>query len=200
MNLPNKLTLIRLGAVPVYTTVLLLPINAAIRNVVASVLFFLTAVTDFLDGHIARKYKLVTDFGKFLDPVADKMMIFGALCGLMYINRYNNCFFICLIAASFVFFMREIGITALRMVANSKQGAVLAAGILGKIKTVSQIVFVIAALLEPVVFGTLFNVNSGMIISYITLAFMTAMTLISGIHYLKAYLPLINTNNVTQKD
>ncbi len=193
MNTPNKLTLARLTAVPLYTVLLFLPIDQTLRNIGATLIFLATAITDFLDGHIARKYDLITDFGKFLDPIADKMMIFGGMCGLIYIYSDNRAFFICLLIASFIFFFREIGVTTLRMVTNTKKGVVIQASIYGKIKTVSQIAFIMAALLEPVLFGKLILFDTKMIISYILMGLMTVMTVISGIQYLRAYMPFIDT-------
>src|SRR5574344_2857528 len=107
MNLPNKLTLSRLIAVPIYTAIMMSPIERTAKSIIAVALFLLTALTDFFDGHIARKYKLVTDFGRFLDPVADKVMIFGGLCGLIYMNLGNKTLTICLISSTFIFFLRE---------------------------------------------------------------------------------------------
>ena len=193
MNLPNKLTVGRLFMVPVYMIVMLLPIDDTLKRILAAVLFLLTALTDFLDGHIARKRGLVTDFGRFLDPVADKIMIFAAMCGLVVMNLEDKIFVICILVAAFVFFLREIAVTSLRMIASSSKGVVIAAGMSGKVKTVSQIVFVMIALLEPLIMGA-FTESRLFVGTYFTMAFMTFMSVYSGLVYFKAYFPLINSN------
>ena len=190
LNLPNKLTVARLFIVPIYMTVMFLPIDNLPKRIIAAVLFLITAITDFLDGHIARKHGLITDFGRFLDPVADKIMIFAAMCGLVVMNLQDEIFVISVCVAAFIFFLREISVTSLRMIASSAKGVVIAAGILGKVKTVSQIVFVMIALLEPIIMDA---INCDLLIgTYFTMAFMTLMTIVSGIGYFKAYFPLIN--------
>ena len=192
MNLPNKLTVGRLFIVPLYTAVMFLPIDELPQRIIAAVLFLITAITDFLDGHIARKRGLITDFGRFLDPVADKIMIFSAMCGLIVMDIEDKTFVICICISAFIFFFREIAVTSLRMIASSGKGVVISAGIWGKVKTVSQIVFVMVALLEPLIMNA-FGLDL-IIGTYVTLAFMTVMTIYSGIGYFKAYFPLINSN------
>ncbi|MBE6543339.1 MAG: CDP-diacylglycerol--glycerol-3-phosphate 3-phosphatidyltransferase [Ruminococcaceae bacterium] len=190
MNLPNRLTVARLFVVPIYMTVMFLPIDDLPKRIIAAALFLVTAFTDFLDGHIARKRGLVTDFGRFLDPVADKIMIFSAMCGLIVMNLDDKIFVISVCVAAFVFFLREIAVTSLRMIASSAKGVVIAAGILGKVKTVSQIVFVMIALLEPLIMEAL---GTDLLIgTYFTMIFMSVMTVVSGIGYFKAYFPLID--------
>ena len=192
MNLPNKLTVARLFIVPVYMAVMFLPINELPQRIIAASLFLITAITDFLDGHIARKRGLITDFGRFLDPVADKIMIFSAMCGLIVMNLEDSVFVISMCVSAFIFFFREIAVTSLRMIASSGKGVVISAGIWGKVKTVSQIVFVMMALLEPIIMNA-FGLDL-IIGTYVCLAFMTIMTIYSGIGYFKAYFPLINSN------
>ena len=192
MNLPNKLTVARLFIVPVYMAVMFLPINELPQRIIAAALFLITAITDFLDGHIARKKGLITDFGRFLDPVADKIMIFAAMCGLIVMNLEYSVFVISMCVSAFIFFFREIAVTSLRMIASSGKGVVISAGIWGKVKTVSQIVFVMMALLEPIIMNA-FGLDL-IIGTYVCLAFMTIMTIYSGIGYFKAYFPLINSN------
>ena len=192
MNLPNKLTVGRLFMVPIYMIVMFLPIDELPQRLIAAMLFLITAITDFLDGYIARKHGLITDFGRFLDPVADKIMIFAAMCGLLVMNIEDKVFVVSIIISAFIFFFREIAVTSLRMIASSGKGVVISAGIWGKVKTVSQIVFVMMALLEPLLMRA-FGLDL-MIGTYVSLAFMTAMTIYSGIGYFKAYFPLINSN------
>ena len=87
MNLPNKLTILRIILVPFFMFFLIFPVfGETVSRIVAAVIFALTALTDLLDGKIARKYNLITDFGKFLDPLADKVMIISAYISLMVIN------------------------------------------------------------------------------------------------------------------
>ena len=192
MNLPNTLTLARLFIVPIYMKVMFLPIPNTPQRIIAAAIFLVTALTDFLDGYIARKKGLITDFGRFLDPVADKVMIFAAMCGLIVMNLDDKVFVICISVGAFIFFLREIAVTSLRMIASSSRGVVISAGLSGKVKTVSQIVFVMVALIEPLIMEAL---GSQLIIgTYVTLAFMTIMTVVSGVGYFKAYFPLINSN------
>lgn len=152
LNLPNKLTVLRLFMVPVLVLSMYFIDDKhwVIRNSVAAALFLATAITDALDGKIARKYGLITDFGKFLDPLADKFLVVGTMAMILYLDSFSN------IHKYFVFvfiaiLLREFAITGLRLVVSGS-GVVLAAAILGKIKTVLQMVFVMTALLEPVLY------------------------------------------------
>ena len=202
MNLPNKLTVLRMCLIPVFLFFMLADfIDPILQRSIAAALFLGTAITDMLDGKIARKYNLVTDFGKFLDPLADKLMVFGAFLGLIYMYRgADNAFQLLLVIASFVVIFRELAVTSLRMVANSASGVIIAANWMGKVKTVSQIVFVMCALLEPVVIGKLLgyfipffeSFAKWQILTNLSMAFMVVMTVWSGINYFKAYWPHIN--------
>ena len=190
MNLPNKLTVLRVCLVPIFMAVMFIPFNKTAQCLIAAAIFGITALTDMLDGKIARKRNLITDFGKFLDPVADKIMIFGAFAGLTVMNIENHVFVIILSIASFIFFFRETAVTSMRMIVGTASGVVIAANILGKIKTVSQIVFVLCSLLEPVLWG-FFDLDL-LILTYTSLTFMTVMTIWSGINYFMSYLPYID--------
>lgn len=201
MNLPNRLTVLRMCLIPVFLFFMLVGVlHPILQRSIAAALFLGTAITDMLDGKIARKHNLVTDFGKFLDPLADKLMVFGAFLGLIYMHRTTGIFCLLLVIASFIVIFRELAVTSLRMVANSATGVVIAANWMGKVKTVSQIVFVMCALLEPVVIGELFGLihpffktfADMQIITYLSMAFMVLMTVWSGINYFKAYWPHIN--------
>ena len=201
MNLPNRLTVLRMCLIPVFLFFMLVSfLHPILQRSIAAALFLGTAITDMLDGKIARKHNLVTDFGKFLDPLADKLMVFGAFLGLIYMYRGAGVFQLLLVISSFVVIFRELAVTSLRVVANSASGVVIAANWMGKVKTVSQIVFVMCALLEPVVIGELlgyflpfFKTFADMqIITYLSMAFMVLMTVWSGINYFKAYWPHIN--------
>lgn len=159
MNLPNKLTMLRILLIPVCL------VCWALRQPVAAALIFaLAAVTDFLDGYVARKRQIVTTFGKFADPVADKLLVLTAMIFLCA-DGILPAWAVCLVAA------RELTVDGLRMVAAGK-GKVIAAGWLGKIKTNLQ----------------LFCVLSGMLLGGSTLTLvltwlMALMTLVSGVDY-----------------
>ncbi len=186
MNLPNKLTIFRICMVPVFLVFLAAPLplgDTAVR-IITAVIFALTSLTDMIDGKIARKYNLITDFGKFMDPLADKFLVFAALLGI--IVRYNaelNGVFVW--AAAIVMF-RELAVTSIRLVAAGSSGLVIAASWLGKVKTVTQMVCIVAVLLEPVILPFK-PFAEWHLLSYVTIAAMTVMTLWSGIDYVKTY-------------
>ncbi len=199
MNLPNKLTVLRLCLVPVLLVVGILP-NSIIPHylscVICAVLFIGTSVTDMLDGKIARRDGLVTDFGKFLDPVADKFMVIGALFVLLY--KFENLRLILIFTLIIVVF-RELAVTSMRLVVSTGEGIVIAANSLGKIKTVSQIVAISTTFLEPVVqkiaewayrqiSGDFVKFRTDIIpLTWLTIAFSLVMTVWSGVNYIKSY-------------
>lgn len=191
LNLPNKLTVARFLLVPVFMAVLMLPLPDTLSRIISAVLFIGIAATDMLDGRIARARGLVTDFGKFLDPLADKFMIFGAMLAILAKFHENDLFRITVMFASAIVILRELSVTSIRLVANSASGVVIAASMLGKIKTVTQIVSVATILLEPVVIGGVFSLFGAEypfpFLSYITIAVMVVMTVWSGIDYIKSY-------------
>ncbi|MEE0970368.1 MAG: CDP-diacylglycerol--glycerol-3-phosphate 3-phosphatidyltransferase [Clostridia bacterium] len=196
MNLPNKLTVLRLIMVPLIVVVMLLPISPILSGVLAALVFGLTALTDMLDGKIARKYNLITDFGKFLDPLADKFMVITTLVVLLF--KFDNYYLrlFCLISTLIVI-MRELAVTSIRLVVSSNAGIVVAANMLGKIKTVTQIVYILCALLEPVLFEILnmiVTVPNYNILTYASMITMTVFTLWSGINYLKSYWKYLDPN------
>ncbi len=194
MNLPNKLTVLRMIMIPFFMIVIMFPIfGDTWSRLIAAALFGLTALTDMLDGKIARKYGLVTNFGKFLDPVADKLMTIGGYIALLSTLTGDRLFFMVFAWATFIVILREIAVTSLRMIASSGSSVVIAANMLGKIKTVSQIVCILVMILEPVFFGKIF-IGQYHVLSYASTAFMVFMTLWSGLDYLKAYWPLLNPN------
>lgn len=186
LNLPNKLTLIRMALVPVCMFFIsFTAMNDTASRIIALVIFSLTSLTDMLDGKIARKYNLITDFGKFLDPVADKLLIIGSYLALLVRYRENTVFVHIMFWSLFVIVARDIGVTSLRMIVASK--VVVPANIWGKCKTVSQMTCVIVTLLEPIVFGT-----DAVLLSYITIILSAVLTLVSGMTYFVAYFPYIN--------
>ena len=195
LNLPNKLTLLRVILIPLFMFFIIFPVAGKIWSaVIAAVLFGLTSLTDMFDGRIARKYNLITDFGKFLDPLADKVMIIGGfvalLCRASERGNVFNKIFACVL---FFIIFRELAVTSMRLVVAGSANVVIAADILGKIKTVSQIVSLLVLILEPA-FYELVGLNDYCILSYVTLGFSLVMTVWSGINYFIAYWPYINTN------
>lgn len=143
MNTPNKLTLARMIATPIFMVVML--IGFKFQYVVALVLFALASITDAVDGHMARKYNMVTDFGKFMDPLADKMLTTAAYLGFMYIFGFT-AFSWHMVAITFIVLFREFAVSSIRLVAVTAGGEVVAANIWGKAKTVSQMVGIVFAL------------------------------------------------------
>lgn len=137
MNWPNRLSLIRIASVPVLTVLLMMD-GLSWARYAALLLFILAAITDFVDGWIARKYNIVTNFGKFLDPVADKLLVLSTMIMLTWFGLLPAW-----LVVSVLF--RELAVDGLRLVAV-EQGRVIAAGKLGKLKTILQMVMLIAHL------------------------------------------------------
>lgn len=178
MNTPNKLSLLRVALIPVLVVCMYLPGWPMI--LVSAAVFGAAAYTDYLDGHIARRDNIVTDFGKFIDPVADKLLNLSAMIMLTYCGLLPQWAVIVILA-------RELAVDGLRMVAVG-QGRVIAAGKLGKIKTVSQIVLVlflmIAGRLAPVVFPNVPVLLTAVdVIGWIIIAWVVAITIWSGVDY-----------------
>ncbi len=138
MNLPNKITTVRICLVPVFIIVLLLPFSWA--NIAGLIIFIIASITDSLDGHIARSKNLVTNFGKFLDPLADKLLVSAALIALVGMDKIPSWFATIVIA-------REFMVTGIRLLASG-EGRVIAASIWGKLKTITQIIAVSLLLLD----------------------------------------------------
>ena len=134
MNLPNKLTMARIIMVPIVMALMI-----AQHNIAALTVFAIASITDFLDGYIARKYNLVSSFGKIMDPLADKLLAFGALITFIQIGIVS-------VWAPIIIIAREFFVTSMRVVAVSK-GKVIAASWWGKIKTNVQLFAIIFALL-----------------------------------------------------
>ena len=202
MNLPNKLTIFRIILVPLLLVVLVVrfPIPSWATQVIAAAIFLIASITDLLDGKIARKYELITDFGKFMDPLADKFLVFAALLGILY--RYDgmsdpvafaNLRPVFIWAAAIVMF-RELAVTSLRLIIAGKDGLVIAASMLGKIKTTTQMICISTILLEPVIFANFAPFGERHILSYATIALMTVMTLWSGVDYIVRYWKFIDPN------
>lgn len=186
MNLPNKLTLMRVIMIPIFMAVMLIPVLPETWwRILGAALFVFTSFTDFLDGFIARKFHLVTDFGKLMDPLADKLMVFGAMICLLVRYSEDKLFCNIFVWVIFILLLREFTVTGLRAMVSGSVS--VAANWAGKVKTVSQILFIVVILLEPVVLEPLGLPH--MLFTYITMALMTFMTIYSGLNYVKAYLP-----------
>lgn len=151
MNLPNKITISRILLVPIFMIVLFLPIPYA--NLIAALIFVIAAATDGIDGHIARSTNQVTNFGKFLDPLADKLLVTSALIALVGQMKLPSWVAIIIIAREFI-------VTGLRLIAVN-EGKVIAAGMSGKIKTVTQIIATVLLLIDP----TVLNVSDAFLIN-----------------------------------
>ena len=146
MNLPNKLTLLRIILIPVFMVVLYLGFPGA--SWVALAIFIIASLTDLLDGKIARKYNLVTDFGKFADPLADKMLVTAAMLWFVEVGQMPAWALLIVICG-------EFAVSGLRMIAADK-GRVIAAGWSGKVKTASTMVCIVLMFLPiPAVVNTL---------------------------------------------
>ena len=180
MNVPNKLTIIRIILTPIFLALLLLDFD--FHYLAALVVFSIASYTDYLDGKIARKEGIVTNFGKFLDPLADKMLTTSALLGFMALGIGAGTVWI-----TFIVLFREFLVSSLRLVAVSSGGKVIAANIWGKLKTVSQMVAIIFAMAAKQ-FGEFFNfpvVNNILDIATTVLLWISAvLCVISGAIYL----------------
>lgn len=179
MNLPNKLTVVRVVLIPFFMAALLID-KIPFHIFIALAFFALASVTDWFDGKIARKYNLVTTFGKFLDPLADKMLVMAAICSFAALGWID-------VVAVVIILSREFMVSALRLV-TAGDGVVVAAGIWGKLKTAFTMIAIVAILaLEG------FGVHN-MIVNEILIWISTVLTIISGIQYLVAYWPHIDSS------
>lgn len=203
MNLPNKLTLGRIVLIPFFVFFLVYDVfgNPDIGRCISAALFIVASITDFLDGYLARSRNLITDFGKFMDPLADKFLILGAMfaiCFSDYIFNYEPEFlrFVNVDIIKHLFFwtaiivvFRELAVTSMRLVVAKSSGAVIAASSLGKIKTVTQIVATVSVMLEPVILPFFHGW-----LTILSTVVMMIFTIISGVNYIKTYWQFINTN------
>ena len=184
LNLPNRLTIARVILIPFFMIFLIFPILPEVwTRIVSAAIFILASITDMLDGMIARRFNLVTDFGKFLDPLADKLLVFGGMLGILAHNAADILFVRLFVWVIFVFMLRELAVTSLRLIAVNRSGKVIAANWLGKLKTVSQMLMMIALLLEPVVIPASLPIAGTNVFSYILMAVMTVLTVLSGASY-----------------
>lgn len=174
MNTPNKITVFRMFIAPVFLVVFFL--NIEHKMLFSALIFALGAITDAIDGHLARKNNIVTNFGKFLDPIADKMLVTAAFLAFMQVG-------ICNIWIVMLMITREFAITSVRLIAAA-QGVVIPANIGGKIKTVFQMV----SLISIMVIGEINEVFSlGLplsVISNVMLGITAVISVVSGLVYL----------------
>lgn len=155
MNLPNKITISRIFLIPIFVVIMLVPlewgdvsllgVTLPVTHLVGAFIFIIASATDWIDGHYARKYNLVTNLGKFLDPLADKLLVSAALIVLVELNFAPSWIVIIIIS-------REFAVTGLRLLL-AEGGEVVAAKTLGKIKMWTQIVAISALLLHNIIFA-----------------------------------------------
>ena len=190
MNTPNKLTIIRIVMVPLFMVSLMLTkcdffdTVKLVLYILSAVLFGGAAITDFIDGKMARKYNLVTNFGKFMDPLADKFMVIGAYVAAAYV--YDNLRLWILITLAVTVF-RELAVSGVRLVAVNADNVVIAAAMPGKIKTFAQCILMELVILEPVIFGGIEFFAVYTPLTYICMAVTVFFTIYSGMQYLRAY-------------
>lgn len=180
MNVPNKITISRVILIPIFMVFLLVPMDLGsitfagaslpISHLIAGILFIVASTTDWIDGYYARKYDLVTNLGKFLDPLADKLLVTAALVSLVELDLAPAWMVIVILA-------REFAVTGLRLVAAA-EGDVIAASRVAKWKTTTQIVAIAALLLHNMFFEAV-----GLPFAYLCLWLAVIMTVISGWDY-----------------
>ena len=195
MNTPNKLTLGRMIATPIFMATML--ITFKYHYLVSLVIFALASLTDMIDGKLARKYNLVTDFGKFLDPLADKMLTTAAYLGFMFVySARGGSYGWQMTTIVFIVLFREFMVSSLRLV-TAKSGLVVAANIWGKLKTVSQMVGLVAALFFytlMVDFGLVKFQETFDMITIVLFWISAVLCVISGLIYLNECKSYINSS------
>ena len=181
MNLPNKLTIFRVILIPFFVVFMLAPICPGYANYIAVAIFIVASLTDLLDGKIARKYNLVTNFGKFMDPLADKLLVCSALIALVDFDKVAAWIVIIIIAREFI-------ISGFRLIA-ADNGVVIAASYWGKFKTTFQMIMIILLILD---LNYPFSGVVNMVVTYIALI----LTVVSLIDYIvKNYKIFIEGSN-----
>ena len=188
LNVPNILSFVRVILVPAFVLAILFIKHDIWGYIIPAVIYGLTALTDMLDGKIARKYGLVTDFGKFIDPLADKFMVLGSMLAILawMFQRGEDLQGMIFVWLVLIILFRELAVTSMRLVVAGKRVKVdLAANMMGKLKTVSQMVGTVLIIIEPLILG------DNHIMSYICMGIMAFTTVVSGWNYLRGYLPYI---------
>jgi len=189
MNLANKLTIFRMILVPIMVIIPFLGINSEILGIpltyiIIDMIFIIASITDKLDGYIARSRNQVTTFGKFLDPIADKILVLAAMIMLVEFGKLPAWIPVIVLAREFI-------VSGYRLIAVEKGGKVVAASVWGKLKTVTQMIAIILAFLDVNAFGTCFKGNlTGLALilnSIVTIMMIiqTIATIFSGYEYLK---------------
>lgn len=183
MNLPNKLTILRIVIIPLFILFLYVDIGDNMNSYIAAALFIAASLTDLLDGKIARKYNLITNFGKFMDPLADKLLVCSALIALVDIEKLAGWIVIIIISRDFI-------INGLRVLA-ADNGIVIAASYWGKLKTTCQMIMIVLLIVDLDI-PYMYIINNFFV--YVALI----LTIISLFDYIyKNYKVLIkSTNNV----
>ncbi|MCK9470922.1 MAG: CDP-diacylglycerol--glycerol-3-phosphate 3-phosphatidyltransferase [Bacilli bacterium] len=192
MNLPNKLTIGRMFAIPLIIIVSLISyfdtvivfgsteVFVTLKEIIILSIFVIASITDFLDGYIARKHNLITDFGKFMDPLADKLLVLSAMIFLLEVGRFT-VFNFSLGFVVTIILAREFMVTGMRLLAVDNN-VVIAASNLGKLKTVSQMLMIIILLLNAYPFSFLGSFARDLTLT-IVISVAGLLTLISGIDY-----------------
>ncbi len=180
MNLPNRITLARIVLVPVL--LLILSVKIKYGQFLAAGVFILAASTDGFDGYLARKRKEVTRLGKFMDPLADKLLVSAALISLVELREISAW-------VAFIIIGREFAVTGLRAIAAA-EGVVISASKLGKIKTITQVVAIVFLFIHEIPFAFL-DIPIGKILMGTAVLF----TIWSGVDYFKKARDLLNTGN-----
>lgn len=197
MNTPNKLTVARIIATPIFMATMI--IDFPYHYAVSLVLFIAASLTDMIDGHMARKYNLVTDFGKFLDPLADKMLTTSAYLGFICIYADKPAICLQMTAITFIVLFREFMVSSIRLVVVSSGGKVIAANIWGKCKTVSQMLGIVFALFAFALIKD-FGINNAMFVNIIDIVIgvlfwiSAVLCTVSGLIYLMASKDYINSS------
>jgi cardiolipin synthase len=181
-NTPNVVTLSRIVLIPLIIGLYYLPeawLSYQAKNIAATVVFILAALTDWLDGYLARRLNQTSAFGAFLDPVADKLIVVGALIALLYLNRVD-------MLVALIIIGREIAISALReWMAKVGQAKSVAVAFIGKLKTVGQMVAIPLLLYNDPLFGVLDCQWAGTVLINIA----AVLTVVSMLYYLRKALP-----------
>ncbi len=195
LNLPNKLTIFRIILVPIMVIIPFFGITddfmgIPVTYLLINLIFIIASITDKLDGHIARKYNQITTFGKFLDPLADKILVLAAMVMLVEMDKLPAWIPVIVLA-------REFMVSGYRLLAVEKGGKVIAASNWGKIKTVTQMVAIILAFLDIYTFGEFLGGNlqgSALVLNVLATSLMfiqVIATIFSGIDYMKGAKNLI---------
>ena len=180
MNLPNKLTVLRVIMIPFFVIALMMEGGAnQTYRMIATAIFVIASLTDFLDGNIARKYNLVTNFGKFMDPLADKLLVCSALICLIELGQLPAWMVLIIISREFI-------ISGFRLVA-SDNGVVIAASYWGKWKTVFQMISVILLIL---------NIEALSMVTTLALWIALALTVISLVDYIKKNVGILTEGDI----